>query len=88
MSTDDEDVRRPWVFILDTCVLLDIVRSPVRREFSPESSRALVDVSSRVRAQAQKFRIVIPSLVREEFELNLSKVQDDAVQELSRMLSN
>lgn len=88
MSTDDEDVRRPWVFILDTCVLLDIVRSPVRREFSPESARALVDVSSRVRAQAQEFRIVIPSLVREEFELNLPKVQDDAVQELSRTLSN
>ncbi|MBS0348166.1 MAG: hypothetical protein JSR69_17105 [Proteobacteria bacterium] len=88
MSTDDEDVSRPWVFILDTCVLLDIVRAPVRREFSRESARALVDVSSWVRAQAQKFRIVIPSLVREEFELNLSKVQDDAVQELSRMLSN
>lgn len=88
MSAEDKVVRQPWLFILDTCVLLDIVRAPVRREFSPESARALVDVVSWVRAQDQLIRIIIPSLVREEFELNLQKVQDDAVQDLSRTLSN
>jgi len=88
MSAEDKVARQPWLFILDTCVLLDIVRAPVRREFSPESARALVDVVSWVRAQDQLIRIIIPSLVREEFELNLQKVQDDAVQDLSRTLSN
>ena len=88
MSAEDKVARQPWLFILDTCILLDIVRAPVRREFSPESARALVDVASWVRAQDQLIRIIIPSLVREEFELNLQKVQDDAVQELSRTLSN
>lgn len=70
MSAEDKVARQPWLFILDTCILLDIVRAPVRREFSPESARALVDVASWVRAQDQLIRIIIPSLVREEFELN------------------
>ncbi|WP_079437158.1 PIN domain-containing protein [Zoogloea sp. LCSB751] len=88
MSASDEGIGRPWIFILDTCVLLDIVRAPVRREFSTENARALVDVANGVRTGAQDIRIVIPSLVREEFELNFPKVQSDAVQELSRTLSN
>lgn len=88
MSASGEGVRQRRIFILDTCVLLDIVRAPVRREFSTENARALVDVVNGVRTGAQDIRIFIPSLVREEFELNFPKVQGDAVQELSRTLSN
>lgn len=88
MTPSQEAVRPSWIFIPDTCVLLDIVRAPVRREFSRENARALIDVSNRVRLDCDGVRIVIPTLVREEFEENLPKVQGDAVNELSKVLSS
>lgn len=88
MTPGQEAVRPSWIFIPDTCVLLDIVRAPVRREFSRENALALIDVSNRVRSDCDGVRIVIPALVREEFEENLPKVQGDAVSELSKVLSS
>lgn len=88
MTPGHEGFRQSWIFIPDTCVLLDVVRAPVRREFSSENARALIDVSNRVRSDRDDVRIVIPTLVREEFEQNLPKVRDDAINELTRVLSS
>ena len=78
-------MRRPLIFVPDTCVLLDIVRAPVRREFSQDNSKALLTILEWVRTGDAALQFVIPSIVRDEFERNIDTVVRDASQELERI---
>ena len=80
-----ESMRKPLIFVPDTCVLLDIVRAPVRREFSQDNSRALLTILEWVRTGGAALQLVIPSIVRDEFEQNITTVVRDASQELERI---
>lgn len=75
------------VLILDTCVLLDIIRSPVRRQVARSHAEAIMEILNSLRAGNPRCRLVVPPVVREEFERNLSRVVEDTCVELERVFA-
>lgn len=87
MLNSAESMRKSLIFIPDTCVLLDIVRAPVRREFSQDNALAVLEFLRLVRCGTGAVQLIVPPVVREEFDQNLATVVQDATQELERIFS-
>lgn len=76
------------VLILDTCILLDIVRAPVRRQVARSHAEAIMEILTALRAGNPCFRLVVPRVVCEEFERNVRKVAEDTCVELERVFGD
>ena len=57
-------MRKSLIFIPDTCVLLDIVRAPVRREFSQDNALAVLEFLRLVRCGTGAVQLIVPPVVR------------------------
>lgn len=60
------------ILILDTCILLDIVRVPLRNKISVFNSA--INMLDELDNETNNFNIVIPSLIKEEWENNINNV--------------
>lgn len=75
------------ILILDTCVLLDVVRAPVRRQLARSHTDAIMELLNALRAGNPPFRLTVPPVVCEEFERNIGRVVEEACVELQRVFA-
>lgn len=73
------------VIFIDTCVLLDIVRSPVRESVSADSAKYAQDLYSRATNSPPSLWLVTSETVLNEWHENISSVKDETAREIRRL---
>jgi hypothetical protein len=70
------------ILIPDTCVLLDLVRAPIRDAFSEADGQTALSLLEL--AEAGAISVAIPDKVRSEYEENVGRVQEETKEALTR----
>lgn len=72
------------VLFLDTCLILDIVRAPIREPISVPDIQAVHTLLSRVAQTPPTVSVVIADQVEHEFQEHIEKVERETLTELKR----
>lgn len=80
------DNPAPVVFI-DTCVLLDLVRAPIRESLSAETSNHARDMRARVATTHRTMWLITSETVQTEWNENIENIKAEVEQEISKLES-
>lgn len=79
-------ISQPPLLLLDTCLLLDIIRAPVRENVGVHDIRAILTLVARQSANPQTLVFAVSQQVRDEYADNVDSVEEETRRGIERLL--
>lgn len=77
----------PAILLLDTCLLLDIIRAPVRENIRPHDVAAILTLVTRQTTSPSSFLFAVTQQVKDEYAVHVDAVEQETARALEKLIS-